>query len=71
MTRSFDVMRRNTEKKLDEGFTFQELGADYKMDKRLKKYLKSLSDQIEENGSVLKPHRKVDAFKKRVITPVK
>ena len=54
-SQSFELIRREIEKKIEAGFTFQELAILYKMDPRIRKYLESMNAQIEENGRMIKP----------------
>jgi hypothetical protein len=37
LTNKFEVLRRELERRLEEGCTFQELAAMYKMDKKIRK----------------------------------
>eukprot|EP00347_Sterkiella_histriomuscorum_P013049 403366210 len=65
MTKSFEVLRREIESKIENGFTYQELGGEYKMEKRYRKYLESLSEQIEQTGATIKSHSKLEMQKQR------
>lgn len=51
------MIRREIERKIEAGFTFQELAILYKMDPNIRKYLESMNAQIEENGRMIKTIR--------------
>lgn len=53
-SQSFELIRREIEKKIEAGYTFQELAILYKMDPRIRKYLESMNAQIVENGRMIK-----------------
>jgi hypothetical protein len=51
------LIRREIERKIEAGFTFQELAILYKMDPNIRKYLESMNAQIEESGRMIKTIR--------------
>ena len=53
VTKSFEAKRKEIEKRIDEGYTYLELGSEFKMDKRLTKYMESLTAQARERGNTI------------------
>lgn len=64
-TQAFSVQRMEMEKKLEQGFTFQELAAQYKMDQGVRRHLESLAAQIKETGSTIRLRGKLSEAERR------
>ena len=54
------------EKRLEQGYTFQELASMYKMDEGLRKHLESMYAQIQESGSNLRIKGKKSESERRL-----
>ena len=53
------------EKKLEQGFTFQELASKYKMDDNLRKHMESFSAQLKESGCKIRLRPRKSEAEKR------
>lgn len=55
---SFQILRQEIEKKLNDGYTYQDLSSRYPMPKRFRRHLESLHEQIVETGKIIKVEAK-------------
>jgi len=66
-TQAFSVQRKEMERKLEQGYTFQELAAVYKMDEGVRRHMESLAAQIKETGSSIRLKERLSEAERRQI----